>query len=296
LSGCGGAGTDPSSGRALIDPSLAQDNFSLLANVAPQMAPKSLLVAVPISASIPSTTDANALFNWAETQYPSLFPSGSSNLVYNSYLYRYYPSTQTYLGVSALGDSSGDVFVMGPISANVLTRVGSLQGFACLVNGGLCALNSVNAASRFLHQATLGFTRDQLNAFSAGTVAQWLDAQMGLPIVQSYSAMMHAMGFDDAANINSSAGMDNVIWRKLITSTDALRQRVVLMLSELCVLSVLGIPSQWRQFAVAHYLDILEQNAFGNYRTLLEQITLSPAMGYYLTYKGNIKTNPVTGS
>ena len=296
LSGCGGAGTDPSSGRALIDPSLAQDNFSLLANVAPQMAPKSLLVAVPISASIPSTTDANALFNWAETQYPSLFPSGSSNLVYNSYLYRYYPSTQTYLGVSALGDSSGDVFVMGPISANVLTRVGSLQGFACLVNGGLCALNSVNAASRFLHQATLGFTRDQLNAFSAGTVAQWLDAQMGLPIVQSYSAMMHAMGFDDAANINSSAGMDNVIWRKLITSTDALRQRVVLMLSELCVLSVLGIPSQWRQFSVAHYLDILEQNAFGNYRTLLEQITLSPAMGYYLTYKGNIKTNPVTGS
>lgn len=296
LSGCGGAGTDPTSGRALIDPSLAQNNFSLLASVPPQTTPKSLVTAVPISANIPSTTDANALFNWAESQYPSLFPSGSSNLVYNSYLYRYYPSTQTYLGVSALGDSSGDVFVLGPISSNVLTRVGSLQGFACLVNGGLCTLNGVNAASRFLHQATLGFTKEQLNAFSTGTVAQWIDAQTALPISQSYTEMMYLMGFDASTNINSSAGMDNVIWRKLITSSDALRQRMVLMLSELCVVSVLGIPSQWRQFSVAHYLDILEKNAFGNYRTLLEQITLSPAMGYYLTYKGNIKANTVTGS
>ena len=142
----------------------------------------------------------------------------------------------------------------------------------------------------------MGFTKEQLNALSATTVSQWLDAQCALPIAQSYTEMMVAMGYDNATNINSSAGMDNVIWRKLISSPDPLRQRMVLMLSELCVISVLGIPSQWRQFAVAHYLDILEQNAFGNYRTLLEQITLSPAMGYYLTYKGNIKANTVTGS
>lgn len=295
LSGCGGAGTDPSSGRALGDPSLAQDNFSLLASLPPQLSPKSLLAATT-NAATPSTTDATALFNWAESQYPSLFPSGPSNLVYNSYLYRYYASTQTYLGVSALGDSSGDVFVLGPISANTLTRVGSLQGFACLVNGGLCTLTGVNASSRFLHQATLGFGRDELNAFGTGSVSQWLDAQTSMPITQSYTDMMLSMGYDNAANINSTAGMDNVIWRKLITSKDALRQRVVLMLSELCVLSVLGVPSQWRQFAVSRYLDILEQNAFGNYRTLLEQITLSPAMGYYLTYKGNVKANSVTGS
>ena len=296
LSGCGGAGVDPSSGRALTDPSLAQDNFSLLATVPPELTKKSLLSASPTVGAASNTTDANAFFDWAQTQYPTLFPSGSTNLVYNTYLYRYYPSTQTYLGVSAQGDSSGDVFVLGPISANSLTRVGSLQGFACLVNGGLCSLTGVNAASRFLHQATLGFTRDQLNAFTASSVSQWLDAQTSMPITQSYTEMMLAMGYDNAANINSTAGMDNVVWRKLITSNDALRQRVVLMLSELCVLSVLGVPSQWRQFGVAKYLDILEQNAFGNYRTLLEQITLCPAMGYYLTYKGNIKANTVTGS
>ncbi len=294
LSGCGGAGVDPSLGRPLIDPSLAQNNFSLLGAVAVEPTRRSLLTATPTN--IAATSDATSLFNWAEAQYPSLFPSGASNLVHDSYLYRYYASTQTYLGVSVQGDSSADVFVLGPISANVLTRVGSLQGFACLVNGGLCALGSVNAASRFLHQATLGFTRNELNVFASSNVSAWLDAQMSLPISQSFTQMMQAMGFDNSTNINSSAGMDNVIWRKLITSSDSLRQRVVLMLSELCVLSVLGVPSQWRQFGVAHYLDILEQNAFGNYRTLLEHITLSPAMGYYLTYKGNVKASTVTGS
>ncbi|MEI7738611.1 MAG: DUF1800 domain-containing protein [Betaproteobacteria bacterium] len=298
MSGCGGSGFDPGPSHALIDPSFAQDNFSLLGAASMQSTPKSLVMAVSttLSASEPSTADATALFNWAQAQYPSLFPPGSKSLIYGSYLYRYYPSTQHYLGVSAQGDSSGDVFVLGPISNNLLTRVGALQGFACLVNGGLCTLSGVNAASRFLHQATLGFTREQLNAFSADSMGQWLDAQAAMPITQSYTETMQAMGFAADANINSAAGMDNVIWRKLITSNDLLRQRVVLMLSEICVLSVLGVPSQWRQFSVANYLDVLERNAFGNYRTLLEQISLTPAMGYYLTFKGNIKANSVTGS
>jgi uncharacterized protein (DUF1800 family) len=66
---------------------------------------------------------------------------------------------------------------------------------------------------------------------------------------------------------------------------------MVLALSEICVVSVLGVATNWRQFAVAHYLDILEANAFGNYRSLLGQITLSTAMGYYLTYRGSAKAN-----
>ncbi len=71
---------------------------------------------------------------------------------------------------------------------------------------------------------------------------------------------------------------------------------MVLALSELCVVSVLGINAAWRQFAVASYLDILDANAFGNYRQLLGQISLSPAMGYYLTFRGNVKANPAKGS
>ena len=95
MSGCGGSGFDPGPSHALIDPVLAQDNFSMLGAVSIQSTPKSLVAVLSptLSASEPSTTDATALFNWAESQYPALFPAGSKNLIYGSYLYRYYPST-----------------------------------------------------------------------------------------------------------------------------------------------------------------------------------------------------------
>ena len=43
-------------------------------------------------------------------------------------------------------------------------------------------------------------------------------------------------------------------------------------------------------------MDMLEANAFGNYRTLLQQISLSAPMGEYLTYRGNVKFNASTGA
>jgi uncharacterized protein (DUF1800 family) len=90
--------------------------------------------------------------------------------------------------------------------------------------------------------------------------------------------------------------MDNVVWKKLISSPDVLRQKIVQAFSEIWVVSVLGINASWRQFSIANYLDVLEANVFGNFRTLIEQITMTPAMAYYLTYQGNVKTNTTTGS
>ncbi len=152
-------------------------------------------------------------------------------------------------------------------------------------------------ASRFLSQATLGFSRSELNALvQSKSYSGWIDAQFAAPSSQGHYDWLVAKGYNAATNINNASGLDNTIWRKLIVGSDPLRQRVVLALSELCVVSVLGINASWRQFSVANYLDILEANVFGNYRTLLEQISLSPAMGYYLTFRGNVKANASTGS
>jgi uncharacterized protein (DUF1800 family) len=151
-------------------------------------------------------------------------------------------------------------------------------------------------AGRFVTQATLGYNRADLTAMQSMTYSDWIDAQFSLPRSQSHWDWLVANGYNSASNINSTAGMDNTIWRKFISSPDMLRQRVVLALSELCVVSVLGMNAQWRQFSVANYLDVLEANAFGNYRTLLQQISLTPAMGYYLTYRGSVKANPASGS
>ena len=195
-------------------------------------------------------------------------------------------------------------------SASQLAGVTAISGMAACGGGGgantTAAINPLPAptpspstvadAGRFLAQATLGCTRAELTALQGMKYSDWIDAQFALPRTQSHWDWLLANGYNSATNINSTSGLDNTIWRKLIGSPDSLRQRVVLALSELCVVSVLGVNAQWRQFSVANYLDILETNAFGNYRTLLGQISLSPAMGYYLTFRGSVKANPTTGS
>ena len=176
----------------------------------------------------------------------------------------------------------------------------NLQGCGGSSSAGSTLANTVPAsagdAGRFMAQATLGFNRTDLTQMQSMTYSDWIDSQFSLPRSQGHYDWLVANGYNVAANINSTAGVDNTIWRKFISSPDLLRQRVVLALSEICVVSVLGINSQWRQFSIANYLDILEANAFGNYRILLQQISLSPAMGYYLTYCGSVKANPTTGS
>ncbi|MEP6790227.1 MAG: DUF1800 domain-containing protein [Ramlibacter sp.] len=162
-------------------------------------------------------------------------------------------------------------------------------------NGPLIPMAAVDAA-RFLAQATPGATRAEITSLQASTYGAWIDAQFALPQSQSHYDWLIAHGYSDESFRNGTGGLDNTLWRKLIAGTDPLRQRVTLALSEICVASVLGINAPWRQFAVANYLDILENNAFGNYRALLDQVSLSTAMGYYLTYRGNAKANATTGS
>jgi uncharacterized protein (DUF1800 family) len=71
--------------------------------------------------------------------------------------------------------------------------------------------------------------------------------------------------------------------------SDQLRQRVAWALHQVVVESGRDVnqPS-W----MAYYLQILDRNAFGNYRTLLQDITLNPGMGRYLDAAGNSKTGP----
>ena len=47
--------------------------------------------------------------------------------------------------------------------------------------------------------------------------------------------------------------------------------------------------------ALSSYYDMLLDNAFGNFRTLLEAVTLHPAMGMYLGMLGNNAGSIITG-
>lgn len=150
-------------------------------------------------------------------------------------------------------------------------------------------------AARFLAQASFAATAADIATVKANGYAAWLDAQFALPVSAGHFDWMVEKGYAVDANRNSFAGLDNSLWRKLMSAPDTLRQRVVLALSEIFVVSMNGLPVQWRGMMGAAYLDLLEQHAFGNYRALLEAVTLSPAMGVYLNLRGNQKEDTRTG-
>ena len=155
-------------------------------------------------------------------------------------------------------------------------------------------------SARFIGQASVGADRAQIARVQAIGYAPWIDEQMATPQSMSRCDWLVSKGYDQAgvsnANKNGFGGFDACVWRKLISSPDVLRQRVVMALSEIMVVSVTGLSGGWRQFSGANYLDLLENNAFGNYRTLMQQVSTCPAMGEYLTFRGNIKYNATTGA
>ena len=106
--------------------------------------------------------------------------------------------------------------------------------------------------------------------------------------------MAHGYGTSEfGGNIN---GAQQTLWHRLITAPDVLRQRVALALSEFFVVSISGVTQiQFRQFVMAAWWDVLCEKAFGNYRDLLEAVTLSNAMGRYLNMAGNKKEDAKTG-
>ena len=151
-------------------------------------------------------------------------------------------------------------------------------------------------ASRFLAQASMGATREQLARVQAIGYGGWLDEQFAMATSGTRWDWLVSKGFDALANKNGEAGADPAIWRKLLSSPDTLRQRITLALSEILVASVAGFNGGWKSFSAAAYLDLLEVNAFGNYRSLLQQVSTSAPMGEYLTFRGNVKFNAATGA
>jgi uncharacterized protein (DUF1800 family) len=141
-------------------------------------------------------------------------------------------------------------------------------------------------ASRFLAQASNGATRADIDALVNSGIASWLDTQFAMPRSQSHWDWLVAAGYGADKKLQSQ-GWDNSIWRQLISAPDQLRQRVALALLDILVVSIDGLTLGWRNFAMAAYMDVLLDHAFGNYRDLLGAITANAAMSNFLTFLNN---------
>jgi uncharacterized protein (DUF1800 family) len=148
-------------------------------------------------------------------------------------------------------------------------------------------------ASRFLLQAQFSASDADIAAVQSQGYAAWLDAQINAPATTTGWDWLISQGPETFTATIAPA--DYMVWNQLITSSDAVRKRIALALSEFFVVSSNSVPVDSRFFGMAHYWDVLAAGAFGNFRTLLEEITLNPIMGVYLNTRGNQKANAATG-
>jgi uncharacterized protein (DUF1800 family) len=163
--------------------------------------------------------------------------------------------------------------------------------------GGSSSGNQATAAqaSRFLAQAGFSASDEDIATTRSYGAEERLNQSFSAAQSQSNWDWLVSQGYDAETYHYSAAPADYAIWHRLITAPDQLRQRIALALSEFFVVSINGVPSGWPQFAMAAYWDLLCEHAFGNFRQLLEAVTLNPAMGFYLNTKGNQKEDPATG-
>ena len=154
-------------------------------------------------------------------------------------------------------------------------------------------------AARFLQQAQFSSTTADMASARSGSYAAWLRKEFDKPIAQTAWDWMESRGYGAEADTpkyvyNNDIGQ-YAIWSQLFSAPDAMRKRIALALSEFFVVSFQSMEIDWRGYTIAAYWDVLNKYAFDNFRSLLEEVTLSPAMGHYLNTRGNQKEDVAKG-
>jgi uncharacterized protein (DUF1800 family) len=133
-------------------------------------------------------------------------------------------------------------------------------------------------AARFLTQASFGASQesiDELMNTFGGDYAAWIDAQLAKgPSAPTFA--VHGQ--------SGNQELFNLFWRHAVYGDDQLRQRMAFALSQIFVTSAerAFFPEAWRSAASTSYYSMLTDNAFGNYRKTIEDVTRHPYMGLYL--------------
>ncbi len=138
------------------------------------------------------------------------------------------------------------------------------------------------AARRFLEQAAFGPTPSDASHVQSIGLQAWLTEQFNMAPVSNFTIITSSQG-----------GMPAHFLTNAVSNPDQLRQRVAFALSQIFVTSVQKLI--WNDNMVP-FQDMLLNDSFTNYRQIMGDVTLSPAMGQYLDMANNAMANPSTGS
>jgi uncharacterized protein (DUF1800 family) len=165
-------------------------------------------------------------------------------------------------------------------------------------------------ASRFLAQATFGATDAEIRNVSLNGYQSWLNQQFSMAPSPTEPSVEQAVIVNNppcaTSDVKCNAALfvqnnqdENLVqgtfWQQSLSAPDELRQRVKYALSQMFVISSANTTAiQNMPRGEAGYYDMLGADAFGNFRQLLQDVTLSPMMGQFLSIQGNDKGNATT--
>lgn len=168
---------------------------------------------------------------------------------------------------------------------------------------------SIVDAQRLLEQATFGPTTADVAHVQSLGISAWIDEQQGLSTsgYTGYAYVAHTAPdnckYDSTAPTSTASlcNRDNYTPFQLqrtffidaLSGQDQLRQRVAWALSQIFVVSSSEV---YEAYGMAAYQNLLLKDAFVNFRQLMEDVTLSPAMGQYLNMVNNDKPNATKGT
>lgn len=156
------------------------------------------------------------------------------------------------------------------------------------------APTSARDAARFLSQAGFGpRSMEEVQSLQRDGFDAWFRAQWEAPVF-SHLAYLEQERHRHGRNKASDEMSYEAVWQQWLQGSDVLRSRVSWALLQIFVIS--NIAPDLRPHAMSSYMDLLNRHAFGNYRALLQDVTLHPAMGYYLNLLESAKEDPLQGT
>jgi len=184
--------------------------------------------------------------------------------------------------------SGNRAFTVSLTSATGGASIGKANRATITINGSRVPTGAMGAAaaSRLLTQGTFGPSMSSIDAAATQTYDQWFAAQ-----AQARPSLTYPFIKDATDNANWIPYW----WRNAVQGPDQLRQRMAWALSQIFVVSGQSGALFANNRALAFYYDLLTQNALGNYRQLLENVSLSLQMGVYLNMYHSNKANEATG-
>jgi uncharacterized protein (DUF1800 family) len=156
------------------------------------------------------------------------------------------------------------------------------------INAVLSSPAAITAAARLLDQATFGPTLTDIQHVERVGLTGYLNEQFNT--APTTLALIAATPPTPCAT-NLVPCLQSEWWQATLTAPDQLRQRVAFALAEMFVISTNSVNSR----AVVAFQNTLVNDAFGNFSTIMHDVTLSPGMGAYLNMLNSNKPGTVNG-